>query len=926
MTPKISTPADDESETGSMRISASDHQYVGGEHWAAILDSIADLRDHFDREEQFTETPDASAETVVNGDGDLGNQKHRFGRALLLYGCKHASSRNEILSALPPKSTVDRYISRYFNQLDLVASSSVHGPTFLREYESFWENPSGPPIMWIGLLFSMICLALIASESTESPNMTYTEQQCLQIELYREKVVQCLMMGEYTHGGRHSLETFMNYVYIEFRIHDDAEKDVWFLHGIEVNLAKHGEMRRRMWATILLGDSLISGQMGMPLMITSDQFDTVEPRNLNDSDIDGETSSLPPSRPETENTTSLGLIARRRVLIALGVVADLTSSLKHSEYTDYMKADLVLNEAGQSIPPPLKMHSMASSVTDTPQTIMSRLFLRHIFTRGQIMLHRKFLFMKSPSTEEDSFAYSRTTCTNAALETLHIQQILDEETSPGGQLQAMQWRVGSLMNHHFLTATMILCAMVHQKHTLGREEEIMRALRTGRAIWMRRSQGSREAQRAAQAVSIVLAKAGGPRFDIEIDLRGDSRFKCSTSTHELSMAGDGDRPSEVPQGSGISTSPQKKLPAMGHAEAMDLAASVISEEQVASLRASLTDGNLANLTETSRPLFDQYLSNTAEILARGPSSDGNPFITYVLPLALGDSLIMDCVLGIGGAHMAALDSKKRDLEVLTRGHYARVLAGLQKVLANEAESYFGNTKQEKEQYVLLILLLLCVFEHTQGDIHGSVYHHIKASRHYILSLMKAPRKTASMDKLGHIRGFLLEIYSFMALKLSITPRGAMEDNPITLDPFLGSLDFLKEYKSCGFMLGFGHGLFGLVPEIADLVEKRRLEELNNSITSATFEAYKSLVAKLDTWDTFSDVLEGKDSSPRFQQGPAVSIYRTALILYLHSAFHENLHECAELCDEIDLLIDRVLPLLWGVYSNDLNLLRASESD
>ncbi|KAF4920541.1 Equisetin cluster transcription factor eqxF [Colletotrichum viniferum] len=494
----IGTPIDDSSETGSLRTGAADHQYVSGDHWAAILDSIADLRDHFNREEQFR-------------------------------------------LAESPGPAIGR----------MEDAASVHGPTFLQDYEAFWANPLSASIMWIGLLYSMICLALIASDTNGSVPYMDTTHYHVNIDSYREKVVQCLIMGKYTLGGRHTLETFMNYVYIEFRIREDAEKDVWYLLGIEVNLAKRmgyhrdpkhfpgiapleGEMRRRVWATVLLGDSLISGQMGMPRMITSDQFDTEEPRNLNDTDLEGKTSGLPPPRPETEHTTALGIIARRRVLIALGAVSDLTSSLKPSGYTEYMSLDEVLNDARARIPPPLQPKSMASSVTDSPQTIMARLFLSQIFYKGRIMLHRKFLLAESLSPDDDTFAYSRKACVNAALETLHIQQILDEETRPGGQLHIMHWRVGSLMNHHFLTATMILCSVVHRQRTAGRDEEITEALRRSRAIWMRKSQHSMEAKKAAQAVSIVLARAGGPRFDMELVSRSTEEMPMgpTSSNHE----------------------------------------------------------------------------------------------------------------------------------------------------------------------------------------------------------------------------------------------------------------------------------------------------------------------------------------------------------------------------------------------------------
>lgn len=416
--------------------------------------------------------------------------------------------------------------------------------------------------MWIGLLYSMICLAVIASDVTAHENEK--EEQNLQIDLYREKLVQCLMMGGYTQGGQYALETFMNYVYVEFRIHEDAEKDVWFLLGLEVNLAKRmgyhrdpkhfpdisplqGEMRRRVWVTVLLGDILISGQMGMPRMISDGEFDTAEPQNLNDEDLNGNILELPSPRPETEHTTSLGLIARRRILIALGTISDLTASLSPCNYSETMRVDAILHKAGQSIPPPLQMKSMASSVTDSPQTIMARLFLSHMFYKGQIMLHRRFLFAKSAAPDQETFAYSQKACMDAALGTLHIQQVLDEETCPGGQLSIMHWRVGSIMNHLFLTATMILCFLVHNKETMGREEEIMSTLKKARNIWMRKGDESQEARKAAQAASIVLARAGGPRFDIDLvsesakvssitqSKTGDNHFLANNGIHAKSF-------------------------------------------------------------------------------------------------------------------------------------------------------------------------------------------------------------------------------------------------------------------------------------------------------------------------------------------------------------------------------------------------------
>ncbi|KAI1382979.1 putative fungal-specific transcription factor [Hypoxylon trugodes] len=531
--PTNSSPADvsmeGQSDYGSMHLNASEVRYVGGDHWAAILESIADLKDHFDQEEnlRLVDTPDHSHDDITSNPMERPQSPH----AHLLYGCGRVASRAEILAALPPKDAVDRYISRFFNRLDLVASSAVHGPTFVREYETFWANPAdAPSIMWIGLLFSMICLALLSSDSAEASHGGEAEQ--LQIKLYREKIVQCLILGEYTKLTPYSLETMTNYVYIEFVMITDANKDIWFLLGLEVNLAlrmgyhrdpRHfpgisplqAEMRRRLWATVMLGDVLISGQMGMPCMISSAQYDTAEPRNLNDDDLDENTTELPPSRPETEHTTTLGLIARRRVLVALGYVSELAASVETPSYAEVMRVDGVLRQAVASIPPPLKMKSIAITVTDTPHMIMARLFLTHLHLKGEIMLHRPFLYAESTSTDEDTFAYSRKVCLDASLRSLEIQEVLDREMCAGGLLHVLRFRVGSLMNHHFLTATMILCSLIYHRRTMGRQEEILAALRSTRMIWMRRSAKSKEAKKAAETLSIILAKTtGGDEHDM----------------------------------------------------------------------------------------------------------------------------------------------------------------------------------------------------------------------------------------------------------------------------------------------------------------------------------------------------------------------------------------------------------------------------
>jgi hypothetical protein len=121
VSPQLVDSIDVPSECGSLRVDDSELRYVGGEHWAAILDSITDLKDQVDHEEKMRlfGAVDATSLDNVNEPDPAWIPPARH--ALLLYGCPRPSSREEILAALPPRLAVDRYLSRYFTCLELAS-------------------------------------------------------------------------------------------------------------------------------------------------------------------------------------------------------------------------------------------------------------------------------------------------------------------------------------------------------------------------------------------------------------------------------------------------------------------------------------------------------------------------------------------------------------------------------------------------------------------------------------------------------------------------------------------------------------------------------------------------------------------------------------------------------------------------------------
>ncbi|KAI1368173.1 fungal-specific transcription factor domain protein [Xylaria arbuscula] len=476
------------SDNGSIRIQQTVISYVSSSHWAAVLDT---------------------SDPVL--------PLAKFPKPQLLYsGLKHETS-DMILKSLPPRPVVDRLVSRYFNILD-IAPGVVHSGQFLRELQqSFLVPPKASPAAG---------QPQIVSQATEAQATA---------DKYKEQAVQCLMLGHYTKGGPYVLETLILYFLVEcFHMKDTPEIGIWVLVGNIVQIAIHmgyhrdakhfpnitpfvGEMRRRVWAMIVQLYMSISTQLGLPRLVKESQTNTAEPRNLFDSDFDEHTPEIPASRPETEVTPTLYVLAKLR-LLSVGVkVADVATESRLHSYDEAMSLDKQINEARDALLSSLKWNGLASSLNVPSQMIIQRIWLEIIVLQLKIVLHKKFI---DPSCLDHQ---SRSICFSAAMEILELQRLVDEETQIDGLLYQNRWRVSSAFTNDFLLATSILCFYL-KTHTEKRMkqpsnsedgkieetdiEKVKRSLTTSKDIWSRQCDSSREARKATAALHYVLGNTG----------------------------------------------------------------------------------------------------------------------------------------------------------------------------------------------------------------------------------------------------------------------------------------------------------------------------------------------------------------------------------------------------------------------------------
>ncbi|TVY32822.1 Fusarisetin A cluster transcription factor [Lachnellula subtilissima] len=513
-------------DPGTLKLRESGASYVQSAHWEAVLTKIIGLADS---EEGIEQKQHHSCDVTWDSKAPPGSH--------LFYGPNRHATRDEILAAVPSRPVVDRLLALHFDSY-IITPYLIHGKKFLREYETFWKDPSATSIAWIGLMFSMLCIAaqlqIFTMDFTDGRAESLNAEYITMKDAFREKAVQCLILARYTTGGPYILETLITVLSGEFILLKDSATDGWLLISMILHLAMRmgyhrdpdhfpgispfeGEMRRRIWTTILQLDLVLSLEMGLPRSATDTHIDTKQPRNLRDCDFEEDTTEMPPPRPETEWTPVLPLIAKGRLISALGLICDINADINSPSYDEVIKVNALLEDVhNRAIPPVLRWQTMPHPITDSPNLVIQRVSVETTYYKSRILLYRKALINCPVRRSQERGRESLRICLDSALKILSFQQMLHEESQPFGRLSQLRWKVTHIFNQDALLATSVLCLYLQDvdkfesPETAGQTtwspmaEEIRQKLTISHKIWLQMSTASAEAGKVAQALSIVL--------------------------------------------------------------------------------------------------------------------------------------------------------------------------------------------------------------------------------------------------------------------------------------------------------------------------------------------------------------------------------------------------------------------------------------
>lgn len=543
--------------------------FIGEAHWAALLNEIGEVKNYFaNHKKEYEAQMEKIAQTRKAMPGEGGEASTG---PTLLFGVSSPPPRAEILRQMPSRYMADILVGRYFNSYD-PATHILHGPSFQRQYQSYWANPDGTSIVWIGMLFAIMRLAMLsyAREGDEPPEFRGKCQDMA--STYRTQMANCLITADYTKPHAFIIETLVFHLHAEFSSNRDAEAGVWVLMGVIVRLAMRmgyhrdskffpdlsafqGEMRRRVWSFIRTGDLLFSFQIALPPMVRLGDSDTDLPRNIYDDEFDENSSTLPPPRPQTEATPISYMIAKSKLSFGFGRVLEEINGVQRKSYEEILKIDKALREIYDTVPNHLKVAPMAEQKLVPLAVVQARFSLATVYHKALCVLHRRYVRLAKPGNR---YMYSRRTCLDSAMKLLEFQAVNWKQSQERGRRRSLHTNSNSLIAHDYLLAGTLVCMDIYSTRDKMPQQEngtdastpstnvsvatpasssagsrgsassppdsggvyipglpytrddIIAAVELSRDIWIAQRDYSMEAYKASELMSVLLPRVKGP--------------------------------------------------------------------------------------------------------------------------------------------------------------------------------------------------------------------------------------------------------------------------------------------------------------------------------------------------------------------------------------------------------------------------------
>ncbi|KAL5417814.1 hypothetical protein PMIN04_007587 [Paraphaeosphaeria minitans] len=345
----------------------------------------------------------------------------RIARAIKSSRIMQPSILADVQAYIPSRHICDQLVQGYFRTFEGVLRI-LHIPSFMKEYQTFWTDPTAAAPSVLLKILLVCAIGVVFYKGPEQPrlradctkwlqaaeswlcaphpksrfNMAGTQVNIL-ILLAREV---CAVDGDlvWVPGGR----------LLRGAMHLGLHRDPSYIGKMSVF---HAEMRRRLWATILEMTVQSSLDMGMPPMISPDDYDTLPPSNINDEELtEAETVSLQPKPPHEFTQCSMQIAFYETLPLRL----EICRSINSLRFT--LSYDEAIRLGAEMLASCREKLTFLQSFLGSPNPHAPNIFQLKLF---DTLMRRFFLYLHRPfyvrSAHDPKFYYSRKVCLDASL-------------------------------------------------------------------------------------------------------------------------------------------------------------------------------------------------------------------------------------------------------------------------------------------------------------------------------------------------------------------------------------------------------------------------------------------------------------------------------------------------------------------------------
>jgi hypothetical protein len=338
---------------------------------------------------------------------------------------------------VPPREMADQLVDLYFRTYESVYRI-LHIPSFRKEYVDFWNYPESTSTIFVVKLLLVMAIGACFCQGEREEDIRSSARQWVissqswasalfdkeQLNLSIIQVNCLLLLARQTNSVGVDLIWIPTGNLLRIAFSMGFHRDPKHFPKLPLFVA---EMRRRIWATVLEMTVQNSIDLGMPPLISSNDFDTEPPSNIDDEDISESTTVMPNQRPNHVFTqTSIQISLCKSLRTRLGIVHFVNSFHLEPSYDEVLHLGQEINKACNDAS---RLTQSYSAYLPRPTAFQTSLLDIHI-RRFALEVHRPFFLI---SQTDPRYYFSRKVRLENALKIFSHSGVEDMPTGHGSQ-------------------------------------------------------------------------------------------------------------------------------------------------------------------------------------------------------------------------------------------------------------------------------------------------------------------------------------------------------------------------------------------------------------------------------------------------------------------------------------------------------------